>query len=137
MGYQRDVLCEWLLLSLVVKIRYLNFVSSYGSSSSHRKLENCCYCASQEILPVDWVNVGGLGMSVAGVLLTLETSMFRIVEFDDKSLDGLPSLFYGNQHTSTAVGQPIQGVDVVDQDDVAPNFDPQLILKWCVADTTC
>ena len=64
----------------------------------------------------------GLGMSVAGVLLTLETSMFRIVEFDDKSLDGLPSLFYGNQHTSTAVGQPIQGVDVVDQDDVAPNL---------------
>ena len=127
----------WLLLCFVVKIKYLNFVSSYGSSSSHRKLENCCSCPSQEILPVDWVNVGGLGMSVAGVLLTLQASMFRIVEFDDKSLDGLPSLFYCNQHTSTAVGQTIQGVDVVDQNDVAPNLDPQLILKWCVADTTC
>ena len=127
----------WLLLCFVVKIKYLNFVSSYGSSSSHRKLENCCSCASQEILPVDWVNVGGLGMSVAGVLLTLQASMFRIVEFDDKSLDGLPSLFYCNQHTSTAVGQTIQGVDVVDQDDVATNLDPQLSLKWSVADTTC
>ena len=127
----------WLLLCFVVKIKYLNFVSSYGSSSSHRKLENCCSCASQEILPVDWVNVGGLGMSVAGVLLTLQASMFRIVEFDDKSLDGLPSLFYCNQHTSTAVGQTIQGVDVVDQDDVAPYLDPQLSLKWSVADTTC
>ena len=137
MGYHRDVLCKLLLLSLVVKIKYLNLVSSYGSSSSHRKLENCCSCTAQEILPVDWVNVGGLGMSVAGVLLTLETSMFRIVEFDNKSLDGLPSLFYVNQHTSTAIGQTIQGVDVVDQDDVAPNLDPQLSLKWCVADTTC
>ena len=137
MVYERDVLCWWLLLNCVVKMKYLNFVSSYGSSSSHGKLENCCSCTSQEILPVDWVNVGGLGMSVAGVLLTLEASMFRIVEFDDKSLDGLPSLFYVNQHTSTAVGQTIQGVDVVDQDDVAPNLDPQLILKWCVADTTC
>ena len=127
----------WLLLCFVVKIKYLNFVSSYGSSSSHRKLENCCSGASQEILPVDWVNVGGLGMSVAGVLLTLQASMFRIVEFDDKSLDGLPSLFYCNQHTSTAVGQTIQGVDVVDQDDVATNLDPQLSLKWSVADTTC
>ena len=127
----------WLLLCFVVKIKYLNFVSSYGSSSSHRKLENCCSCASQEILPVDWVNVGGLGMSVAGVLLTLQASMFRIVEFDDKSLDGLPSLFYCNQHTSTAVGQTIQGVDVVDQDDVAPYLDPQLSLKWSVANTTC
>ena len=127
----------WLLLCFVVKIKYLNFVSSYGSSSSHRKLENCCSCPSQEILPVDWVNVGGLGMSVAGVLLTLQASMFRIVEFDDKSLNGLPSLFYCNQHTSTAVGQTIQGVDVVDQDDVATNLDPQLSLKWSVADTTC
>ena len=86
---------------------------------------------------MDWVNVGGLGMSVAGVLLTLQASMFRIVEFDDKSFDSFPSLFYCNQHTSTAVGQTIQGVDVVDQNDVAPNLDPQLILKWCVADTTC
>ena len=74
-------------------------------------------------------------MSVAGVLLSPEATMIRVFELDDKSL-GLPisSLFYCNQFSSAAVGQPIQGIDVVDKDDFTPDLQLQHSLEGGVPD---
>ena len=83
-----------------------------------------------------WVNVGGLGVPVAGVLLSLKASMLRIVKSDHKSPDGLSRFLYINQNTSAAIGQPVQGVDVVDQDDLAANFELQDGLEWSVLDAS-
>ena len=82
------------------------------------------------------VNVGGLGVPVVGVLLSLQASMFRIVKSDHKSPDGLSRFLYINQNTSAAIGQPVQGVDVVDQDDLAANFELQDGLEWSVLDAS-
>ena len=82
------------------------------------------------------VNVGGLGVPVAGVLLSLQASMFRIVKSDHKSPDGLSRFLYINQNTSAAICQPVQGVDVVDQDDLAANFELQDGLEWSVLDAS-
>ena len=61
--------------------------------------------------------------------------MLRVFELDDQSL-GLPisSRFYCNQHSSTAVGQPIQGIDVVDKDDFTPDLQLQHSLEGGVPD---
>ena len=45
---------------------------------------------------MDWVNVGGLWVSVTGVLLSLEESVVRIVELDDEPTDSSPGLFHAN-----------------------------------------
>ena len=86
---------------------YLNFVRGDCSSSFDRKLANCCRGPTQEILPVDLVNVGALGVSVAGILLSSELSVVRILELDHKSFDRFPRLFDSNQHTSAAIGEPV------------------------------
>ena len=105
-------------------------------SAADRELKNCCSCASQDVSPEDWVNVGCLGMSVAGVFLTAEASVFRILEPDHKSLHlPLNSLFHINKHPSAAVGQPIQGVNVVDKDDVTADLQLQHSLEWGVPDS--
>ena len=72
---------------------------------------------------------------MAGVLLSPEATMLSVFELDDKSL-GLPisSRFYCNQHSSTAVGQPIQGINVVDKDDVTPNLQLQHSLEGSIPD---
>ena len=81
---------------------------------------------------MDWVYVGGLGVSVAGVLLSLEASVVRIFELDDESSDGFPGLFHANQHASATIGQPIEGVDVVHQHDFAPHLQLQHLQEGCV-----
>ena len=87
---------------------------------------------------MDWVYVGGLGVSVAGVLLSLEASVVRIFELDDESSDGVPGLFHANQHASATIGQPIQGVDVVHQHDLAPHLQLQHLQEGCVLNaSTC
>ena len=53
---------------------------------------------------MDLVNIGGRRVSVAGVLLSLEASVVRIVELDDESSDSFPGLFHANQHTSATIG---------------------------------
>ena len=62
---------------------------------------------------MDLVNVGALGVSVAGILLSSEAAMVRILELDHKSLDRFPRLFYSNQHSTAAIGQPVQCVNIV------------------------
>ena len=77
-------------------------------------------------------------MSVAGILLAAEPSMFRILEPDHKSLRfSLCSLFHINEHPSAAVGQPIEGVDIVDQHDVAPHLQLQHSLERGIPDSAC
>ena len=77
-------------------------------------------------------------MSVAGILLAAEPTMFRILEPDHKSLRfPLCSLFHINEHPSAAVGQPIEGVDIVDQHDVAPHLQLQHSLERGIPDSAC
>ena len=83
-----------------------------------------------------WVNVGGLGVPVAGVLLSLQASMFRIVKSDHKSPDGLSRFLYINQNTSAAICQPVQSVDVVHQDDLATDLELQDGLEGGVLNTS-
>ena len=84
---------------------------------------------------MDLVNVGALGVSVAGILLSSELSVVGILELDYKSFDRFPRLFYTNQHASAAIGQPVQGVNVVHQDNFAPNLQLQLRQEGGVLDT--
>ena len=81
---------------------------------------------------MDLVNIGGRRVSVAGVLLSLEASVVRIVELDDKSSDSFPGLFHANQHASATIGQPIQGVDVVHEHDLTPHLQLQHLQEGCV-----
>ena len=71
-------------------------MGSYCRSSFHRELEDCCSVGSQELLPMHWVNVGGLGVPMAGVLLSLLAPMLGIVQSHHESPDGLTSLLYVN-----------------------------------------
>ena len=74
-------------------------------------------------------------MSVAGVLLSLEASVFGILELDYKSLwPPICSFFHIDKHPSAAVGQPIQGIDVVDKDDFTPDLQLQHSLEGRVPD---
>ena len=81
---------------------------------------------------MDGVNVGPLWVPMAGVLFSLEASVVRIVELDDKSSDGFPGLFHANQHASATIGQPIQGVDVVHEHDLTPHLQLQHLQEGCV-----
>ena len=81
---------------------------------------------------MDWVYVGGPGVSVAGVLLSLEASVVRIFELDDESSDTFPGLFHANQHASATIGQPIQRVDIVNQHDLTPHLQLQHLQEGCV-----
>ena len=86
---------------------------------------------------MDLVNVGGLGVSVAGILLSSELSMIRVFELDQKSFDRFPRLFYSNQNSTAAIGEPVQGVNIVHQDNFAPNLQLQLRQEGGVLDTAC
>ena len=117
------------------KKSYLYLVRSNSSSPTTGKLKDGRSCGTHNVSPANWVNVGCLGVSVARVLLTSKASVFRIIELDHKSLWlSLPSLFYVNQHSSAAVGQPIQGINVMDKDDVTPNLQLQHSLEGSIPD---
>ena len=117
------------------KKNYLYLVRSDSSSSTTGKLKDGRSRSTHNVSPEDWVNVGCLGVSVARVLLTSKASVFRIIELYHKSLRlALSSLFYVNQHSSAAVGQPIQGINVVDKDDVTPNLQLQHSLEGSIPD---
>ena len=63
--------------------------------------------------------------------------MIRIFEPDHKSSNSLSRLFHSDQHPPAAIGQPIQGINVVDKDDVAPDLQLQLCHEGSVLDTAC
>ena len=87
---------------------------------------------------MDWVYVGGLGVSVAGVLLSLEASVFGILELNYKSLwPPICSFFHIDKHPSAAVGQPIQGVNVVDKHYLTPHLQLQHSLERGILDGAC
>ena len=86
---------------------------------------------------MDLVDVGALGVSMAGILLSSEASMVRILKFDHKSFDRFPGLFYINQHSTAAIGQPVQCVYIVHKDNFAPNLQLQLCQEGGVLDTAC
>ena len=83
---------------------------------------------------MDGVNVGCVRILVAGVLLSPEASMIRIIESDHKSFHSLSRLFHSDQHPPAAIGQPIQGINVVDKDDVTPNLQLQHSLEGSILD---
>ena len=60
----------------------LDFVGSNCSSHFDWKLEHSSSCSSQEVLPMNWVNVGCPTVSVAGGFLSPEASVVGIVELD-------------------------------------------------------
>ena len=86
---------------------------------------------------MDWVDVGGLGVSVTGVLLSLEAAVVWIVELDNESTDSFPGHFHANQHSSAAIGQPIEHIDVVHQHHLTPYLQLELCHKGCVYYTSC
>ena len=87
---------------------------------------------------MDWVYVGGLGVSVAGVLLSLEASVFGILELNYKSLWlSICSFFHIDKHPSAAVGQPIQGVNVVDKHYLTTHLQLQHSLERGILDGAC
>ena len=110
---------------------------SYSSGTTERKLENRCCSSSKEILPVDWINVSGTGVSVARVFLSLLAAMVGIVESHNKSLDSIASLLHIDQHSSAAVCQSIKGIHIVDKDHLCTNLQLEHSLKWSVFDATC
>ena len=83
---------------------------------------------------MDGVNVGRIRIFVAGVLLSPEASMIRIVEPDHKSLNSLSCLFHSDQHPPAAIGQPVQCINVVDKNYVAPHLQLQLCHERGVLD---
>ena len=109
---------------------------SYSSGTTERKLENRCCSSSKEILPVDWINVSGTGVSVARVFLSLLAAMVGIVESHNKSLDSFASLLYIDQHSSTAICQSIKGIDIVDKDDFSSNLQLQHSLERSIFDAS-
>ena len=102
-------------------------MTGHGCCSLHWKLENCGCGSSNHVLPEDRVNVGGLGVFPARVLLPLKAAMVRIVEFDNEPVDGLSLLLHVNEDSAAAIGETIQRVDVVDQDDLGVD----LQLQFC------
>ena len=110
-------------------------MGSYCSSHLDWKLEYGSSGSSQEVLPMDWVNVGCTTVSVAGGFLSPESSVVGIVEFNKESFDGVPRHLHINQHSSAAVGQPIEGVNVVDQDNLTPDLELEYSLKRGVLHT--
>ena len=89
-------------------------MAGHGCCSLHWKLEDCGCGSSNHVLPEDRVNVGGVRVFSAGVLLPLKAAMVRIVEFDNEPADGLSLLLHVNENSSTAVGETIQRINVVD-----------------------
>ena len=80
---------------------YLYFMACYGFSSFYWELENCGCGSSYMVLPEDRVNVGGVRVFSAGVLLPLKAAMVRIVEFDNEPVDVLSLLLHVNENSST------------------------------------
>merc|ERR1719239_295393 len=62
--------------------------------------------------------------------------MVRIVELDHQASESLASLFNVHQYSSAAICQPVQSVDVVDQDYLTSYLQLQLILKRRISHTT-
>ena len=62
---------------------YLNFVACDGRGTFHWELEDGGCGASQQVCPVDSINVGGLGEPFAGIPLPCQASMLRVVELDN------------------------------------------------------
>ena len=77
-------------------------------------------------------------MSVAGVLLSLEASVFGILELNHKSLwPPICSFFHINKHPSAAIGQPIQGVNVMDKHYLTTHLQLQHSLERGILDGAC
>ena len=109
---------------------------SYSSSTAERKLEHRRCGSAKEVLPVDWINVSGTGVSVAWVFLSLLAAMVGIVESHNKSLDSIASLLHINQHSSAAVCQSIKGIHIVDKDDFSSNLQLQHSLERSIFDAS-
>ena len=99
-----------------------------GGRTFHRKLKNGGCGCSDQILPEDRIDVGGIRVFSAKVLLSLKAAMFGIVEFDDKTMDGPPFLLHINKNSTASVCQTIQSVDVVDENNLC--IDLQLEDCW-------
>ena len=100
-------------------------MAGHGSGCLHWKLEDCGGGSSNHVLPEDRVNVGGLGVFPARVLLPLKAAMVRIVEFDNEPVDGLSLLLHVNEDSAAAIGETIQRVDVVDKHDLGVDLQLQ------------
>ena len=90
-------------------------MAGHGCCSLHWELENCGCGSSNHVLPEDRVNVGGLGVFPARVLLPPKAAMVRIMELDDKPAGGVPLLLPAYENSPAAVGETIKCVDIVDK----------------------
>ena len=101
------------------------------------KLEDCGSGASQQVGPVDGIDVVGLGELLARVSLPCQAAMFRVVQLDDQPPDGLATLLHIYQDSSAAIGQPIQCVHIMDHDDLAAHLEPQFSHEGGVLYAAC
>ena len=100
----------------------LHFMGRHCCSSLERKLEDRSCSSTEKVLPVNRIDVGGLWVSLARVLLSVEAPVIGIVESDYESFDTLTSFLHIDQHSSAAVCQSIEGVHVVDKDNFGSNL---------------
>ena len=107
-------------------------MAGHGCCTLHWKLEDCGCGSSNHILPQDRVNVGGIRVFPARILLPLKAAMVRIVELDDKPGGGVPLLLPVNQNSPAAVGEAIECVDVMNKDNLCTDLQLQFFLEWCV-----
>ena len=78
------------------------------------KLEDCGRGASQQVGPVNGIDVVGLGEFLARVSLPCQATMVRVVQLDDQPPDCLTTLLHIYQDSSAAISQPIQCVNIMD-----------------------
>ena len=88
-----------------------------GGSTFHRKLKDGGCGCSDQVLPEDWIYVGGVRVFSAKVLLPLKAAMFGIVESDDKPMDGVSFLLHVNKNSTASICKTVKCVDVVDEND--------------------
>ena len=112
-------------MALASTKNYLYLVAGNCAGALYRELKNCGSGSPDEILPEDRVNVGGLGVFPARVLLPPKAAMVRIMELDDKPGGGVPLLLPVYENSPAAVGETIQGVDVMNKDDLCTDLQVQ------------
>ena len=73
-------------------------------------------------------------MTSARILLSLKAAVVRIVKLDNESVDRFALPLYAYQDSTTSIGEAVNCVDVVDEDDLCVDLQLQFCLKRCILD---
>ena len=107
-----------------------------GAGSLNWELENCGSGSSDEVLPEDGVNVGGIRALPARIPLPRHPTMVGVVELDQEAVYRVPLLLYIKENTSASVGETIDRVDVVNKHNLGIDLQLQDCLERRVLDAS-